>query len=491
MTDVTSGQTSFPKAGDSQQRLAASIARQVQHDLPAPDSSQELAVSVEAALLNEGRTNEVTLGYLRVAGLAALTLLTLAGYLRPSLVGAESFPLVIPAGGLLATLGAAGFLVVLRGGRYAPWIRRWIPAADALLVAGGVGLLWLYPGLRVAAARPGLAALGAAACLFLTFSGLIRLSRTAQRRATLLAVIDWALLAWVLAIPPLPATAVAAVLVVLGIFGARLTLTMRRIIAFEVARDRLDTMVRAAQSAVNAREEVLRMVVHDLRNPLSTIKMTAEMLVEMPVVDDEKRRKHAGTISRCTKSMNGLIQDLLDFARMEAGRITVETAPTDVRSLFSSVSELMAPLAEANDLTLDVPEGDGLPPVVVDADRITRVFSNLIGNAVKFTPKGGQISVRGRRLGEKVRFAVVDTGPGIPPEKVSEIFESFWQARSSDERGIGLGLAIARHIVDAHGGTIGVESQMGGGSEFWFTVPAAEAPSPSKAGTEGATKGGR
>jgi signal transduction histidine kinase len=151
----------------------------------------------------------------------------------------------------------------------------------------------------------------------------------------------------------------------------------------------------------------------------------------------------------------------------------------------------MTPLAESNDLTLEVADGEGLPVVVVDPERIARVFSNLIGNAVKFTPKGGQISVRGQRLGEMVRFSVVDTGPGIPPEKVSEIFESFWQARQGDERGIGLGLAIARHIVDAHGGTIGVESQMGGGSEFWFTVPAVEASSPSEAETESAARGAR
>lgn len=460
------------RASDSHDRLAASIVRQIQHDLPGPDSSQEVAGSVEAALLDEGRANELALGYLRVAGLIAVTILSIAGYLRPELAGATSFPLIAPLGGIVATLLAGAFLLVLRHGRYTPRLRRWVPAADALLVAGAVAVLYVEPGLRSAAARPGLAALGAGACLFLTFSGLMRLSRSAQRMATLLAVIDWALLAWVLEVRPLAATVVAMILGVLGIYGTRLTAMMRRVIAFEVEGQRLTHMYRAAQSAVEAREEVLRMVAHDLRNPLSTIGMTAELLMEMPVTEEQKH-KYARTIARCGKAMNRLIQDLLDFARLEAGRIRIESASTKVDDLLDGVIELMLPIASAADVTLSVSGGADMPPVAVDQERITRVFSNLIGNAVKFTPTDGRVTVRAQRLGETVRFVIADTGPGIPPERVSQIFESFWQADDDDRRGIGLGLAIARHIVDAHGGRIGVESQVGGGSEFWFTVPVA------------------
>ncbi len=475
-------------AGDSQQRLAASIARQVQHDLPAPDSSQEVAGSVTAALLEEGLNNELTLGYVRLGGLIALTVLCIAGYLQPDLMGAQDFPLLAPVAAFLATLLAAGFLLLLKRGRYMTRFRRWVPVADAAIVALGIALLYVEPGLRTTAARPGLAALGAGACLFLTFSGAMRLSRRAQRMAALLAVVDWALLAWVLAVRPVPATAVAVILVVLAIYGARLTLVMRQVIAFEVERQRLGNMYQAARSAVEAREEVLRMVAHDLRNPLSTIAMTAELMIEMPVTE-EQRKKHSRTIARCGKAMNRLIQDLLDFARLEAGRMQVEPVPTRVAELFERVIELMHPIAAAADVQLSIAGGADMPVVSVDPERITRVFSNLIGNAVKFTPVGGRISVRAQRMADQVRFTVADTGPGIPPERVSQIFESFWQA-GNDDRGIGLGLAISRHIIDAHGGRIGVESDLGGGSEFWFTVPAAETPGRSEAATESATKGG-
>ncbi|HUG39974.1 MAG TPA: HAMP domain-containing sensor histidine kinase, partial [Longimicrobiales bacterium] len=418
------------------------------------------------------RNNELTLAYFRVAGLVALTALGIAGYLRPALFGAEAFSVLAPLGGLVVTLAALGLVLALRRGWYRTWLRRWIPAVDALIIALAIALLYMEPGLRAGPARPGLAALGAAACLFLTFSGLMRLSRSAQRMTTLLAVVDWALLASVLGIRPLGTTTVAAILVVLGIYGTRLTLMMRRVIAYEVARERLNHMYRAAQSAIEAREEVLRMVAHDLRNPLSTIGMTAELIGEMPL-DEEQRQKHAGIIARCGQSMNRLIQDLLDFARMEAGRIEIEPQPTSVAGLLGGVAEMMKPIAAAADVTLEVSDADGLPAVAVDPERITRVFSNLIGNALKFTPADGVVTVRAERLGDKVRFAIIDTGPGIPPERVSSIFQSFWQAQGGDRRGIGLGLAIARHIVDAHGERIGVESQVGGGSEFWFTVPLA------------------
>lgn len=460
-------------ASDTQARLAASIVRQIQHDLPAPDSSQELAGSVADALEVEGLKNELTLAYVRVAGLAALTGMTIAGYLEPGLAGAESFPLLAPVGAFLVTLLAVGFVRVLDHVGHTTEVRHWVPVADAALMALAIGLLYLEPGLRTDAARPGLAALGAGAALFLVFSGVMRLSHRTQRIATLLAVLDWALLALVLDIRLLAATAVAVILVVLGIYGTRLTLMMRRVIAFEVERERLGHMYRAAQSAVEAREEVLRMVAHDLRNPLSTIGMTAELLIEMPVTE-EQRHKHARTIARCGKAMNRLIQDLLDFAKLEAGRIGVDPVPTSVDEILEQVAELMQPIATAADVRFSVAGGSELLSVQVDRDRIARVFSNLIGNALKFTPPGGHVDVRAQHVGNEIRFAVTDTGPGIPPERVSQIFESFWQADEHDRRGIGLGLAISRHIVDAHGGRIGVQSDLGGGSEFWFTVPVAE-----------------
>jgi signal transduction histidine kinase len=134
---------------------------------------------------------------------------------------------------------------------------------------------------------------------------------------------------------------------------------------------------------------------------------------------------------------------------------------------------MLRPLASGSSIVMEPNVADGLPQVVADGARIQQVLSNLVGNAVKFTPRQGRITVSAELLETEVRFAVIDTGPGIPPEQVPHIFGRFWQARSSDRRGIGLGLAIAKGIVEAHGGRIWVESQVGVGSIFYFTLPTA------------------
>ncbi|MFL5489752.1 MAG: sensor histidine kinase, partial [Gemmatimonadaceae bacterium] len=134
---------------------------------------------------------------------------------------------------------------------------------------------------------------------------------------------------------------------------------------------------------------------------------------------------------------------------------------------------MLRPLAAGTGIRLDTALDDDLPCVVADAARIQQVLSNLVGNAVKFTPRNGRITVSAERIDGEVRFAVIDTGPGIPAEQVPHIFGRFWQARTSDRRGIGLGLAIAKGIVEAHNGRIWVESHVGLGSTFYFTLPTA------------------
>jgi signal transduction histidine kinase len=236
--------------------------------------------------------------------------------------------------------------------------------------------------------------------------------------------------------------------------------------------ERANARVAEAQAASAAREEVLRVVAHDLRNPLGTLLMAADLLAE-PSMSDDLRAKNAGVIKRAGSNMNRLIQDLLDVARMATGRLPINMKPVAPSVLLDNAVELMRPLAIQRTLTLESACNEGLPFVNVDVERMGQVFSNLIGNAIKFTPAGGRITVRAEGADGKVWFSVTDTGPGIPPEQIGRVFAEFWQARKSDSRGIGLGLTIAKGIVEAHGGTMGVSSEVGVGTRFWFGVATA------------------
>jgi signal transduction histidine kinase len=169
-----------------------------------------------------------------------------------------------------------------------------------------------------------------------------------------------------------------------------------------------------------------------------------------------------------------MIQDLLDVKRMESGRLGIDARPESPASLVNDTVEMLRPLATGSTIILEADVAENLPPVVADAARIQQVLSNLVGNAVKFTPRDGHVTVCAEPIDGGVRFGVIDTGPGIPPDQVPHIFGRFWQAMPSDRRGIGLGLAIAKGIVEAHGGMIWVESNVGLGSTFYFTLPSAE-----------------
>jgi signal transduction histidine kinase len=171
-----------------------------------------------------------------------------------------------------------------------------------------------------------------------------------------------------------------------------------------------------------------------------------------------------------------MIQDLLDVKRMESGRLTIDARPEQPTSIVNDTIDMLRPLAAGSTIRLETNIEEFLPPVIADAARIQQVLSNLVGNAVKFTPRNGRITVCAERIESEVRFSVIDTGPGIPAEQLPHIFGRFWQAKSSDRRGIGLGLAIAKGIVEAHNGRIWVESTVGLGSTFYFTLPSAPEP---------------
>jgi signal transduction histidine kinase len=168
--------------------------------------------------------------------------------------------------------------------------------------------------------------------------------------------------------------------------------------------------------------------------------------------------------------MNRLIQDLLDVAKIEAGRLGVDPRPVEVPPLVAEAFDMLRPIASEKSIRLDVAVADDLPTIAADAGRVLQVLSNLVGNAIKFTPAEGRVTIRAERVAGTVGFCVADTGPGIPPEQLPHIFGRFWQADRSDRRGIGLGLAIAKGIVEAHGGRISVESRVGEGTSFYFTL---------------------
>lgn len=237
--------------------------------------------------------------------------------------------------------------------------------------------------------------------------------------------------------------------------------------------DAAQELRRRAELVANARAEVLGVVAHDLRNPLSLIVTTTELLEEEDL-EAERRRKVLEIAKRAGKQMNRLIGDLLDTVQLESGRLTLVLENIDVAMLFDHLEDTFGPLAARNGISLIARRpADGLT-VRADEFRLSQLMGNLLGNAIKFTPEGGEVTFSARREASEVLFEVSDTGPGISPDQASHLFEQFWQARKNDKRGVGLGLTIAKGIAEAHGGRIWVTSTPGAGSTFSFTIPAGD-----------------
>jgi PAS domain S-box-containing protein len=221
----------------------------------------------------------------------------------------------------------------------------------------------------------------------------------------------------------------------------------------------------AACQAIESRDRVLRIVAHDLRNPLGNILMQAALL--------EGHDTRAGAIVRSCRRMNRIIQDLLDVTTMEEGRLAFEPRAVSVREALASALEGEQMLASAASLELELEADRDLPEVWADRDRLLQILENLIGNALKFTPAGGNIKVGAAPKAGEVLFWVADTGPGISPEEVCHVFDRFWQAHRGRRHGVGLGLDIVRGLVEAHGGRVWVESTVGRGTTVFFTMPTA------------------
>jgi signal transduction histidine kinase len=228
-----------------------------------------------------------------------------------------------------------------------------------------------------------------------------------------------------------------------------------------------------AQRATRARDDLMAIVSHDLQNPLSAILMgIAGISQDSSGGDPIRFRKRLERMERGAQRMSRLIQDLLDTASIEGGRLSVAATPLEVAPQIAEALEVMQPLAGSKSVCLESELAAELPAVCADSARFQQILVNLLSNAIKFTPEGGTICVGAEATGGIVTFSVRDTGPGIPEEDVSQLFDRFWQARRTARLGTGLGLFIVKGIVEAHGGRIWVESKLGVGSTFFFTVPA-------------------
>jgi signal transduction histidine kinase len=226
-----------------------------------------------------------------------------------------------------------------------------------------------------------------------------------------------------------------------------------------------------AQAAVRAREDVLAIVSHDLGNPIAAIDALAELVARRGfALNDAQLTQLAERQQASVEKMKRLVADLLQVSRLESGSFTLHKEQHEVARLVSQLTEVMAPLASEKVQTLTRTLCDQRW-VLCDGDRIYQVLANLVGNAIKYAPRAATIAIRtDSRPGELV-FSVEDDGPGIEFADVPRLFDKYWRSAGANRPGVGLGLAIAKAIVDGHGGRIWAESRLGVGSTFCFALP--------------------
>jgi signal transduction histidine kinase len=226
-----------------------------------------------------------------------------------------------------------------------------------------------------------------------------------------------------------------------------------------------------SDDAVAHRDDFLGMVAHDVRNLLNMVVLSLELLRPGETEPEPHVSAAATRVRRYVARMNRLIGDLVDVTSIDAGKLAMAPLETDAVALVTEATETFQPAAleKGVSLSAEVPAGPLLAEF--DHDRMLQVFANLISNSIKFTPRGGKISVRIEAAPGTLRFCISDTGVGIPSTMLEAIFERFWQVGENDRRGMGLGLYISKCIVEAHRGRIWAESEAGKGSQLYFTLP--------------------
>lgn len=238
-------------------------------------------------------------------------------------------------------------------------------------------------------------------------------------------------------------------------------------------RDRLQVALADLQNLEKVKAAFINAVSHDLRIPLTGIVGYAEFIEDEiggPV--SAEQREFARSIIEASKRMTGLLNELLDFARMEAGHLSVQARCAAFAGILHEAVATFRPAFEKKALHLEQDVPASLPEVYADPDRVIQVLSNLLSNAIKFVPEGGTVTVRVRAAGSRLRVEVADTGVGIPPEDLPHMFERFYQTKAGRQAGgTGLGLSISKALIEAQGGQMGVQSRVGEGATFWFTLP--------------------
>jgi signal transduction histidine kinase len=231
----------------------------------------------------------------------------------------------------------------------------------------------------------------------------------------------------------------------------------------------------SSDGAVSTRDDFLAIVSHDLRNMIGGVSMSAAALLRLQCEDDRARGtivREAERIQRHTARMTRLVGDLLDLVSIQAGRLAVLPQSREATELLRETQDVFEPIAAAKGISVRTEVRAVSLPARYDHERILQVLANLVGNALKFTPRGGRIDVVAEPVANEIRFAIADSGRGMAAAQLENIFDRFWQHSKNGSDGLGLGLYISRCIVEAHGGRIWAESRMGEGSTFYFTLPA-------------------
>jgi len=230
-------------------------------------------------------------------------------------------------------------------------------------------------------------------------------------------------------------------------------------------------LLEAVRGSLRAREEIVGVVYHDLRNPVAAVKMMSRPLLNAGNHEGDSAKENLSLIAEAAEQMDSLIRDLLDVTRLDVGQLQLAPEAMEPGQLLDEALRTLRPLVGDRQIELDVQIEKGLPKVQADSERLQQVISNLVGNAIKFTPSGGKITIAARRDETGVIFSVADTGRGIPEDQLPKVFDRYWQSTRTDRQGAGLGLAIAKGIIEGHGGEIWIDSKPGQGTRVEFSLP--------------------